>query len=131
MTPNDDDQDASLWSQVETGGIATTAAAALAAISAGIAVRVNELIALADQHGRITIPVRSTCFRSLSYNLATRTMGLLFHDGSTYDHPSVPIYDFLQFVNAPSKGSHYNSHFRGQAVTQFAGSKKQRIKLGR
>ncbi len=120
--PDDDDQNDNL---------ATTAAAALVAISSGIAIRVNELLALADAWGRITIPVSSSCIEKLNYNLATGTLGVVFTDGSTYDYPNTSISSVLEFVNSDSPGRHYNEHFRGQAATQFAGSKKQRIRLGR
>ncbi len=120
--PDEDDQNDNL---------ATMAAAALVAISSGIAIRVNELLALADAWGRITIPVSSSCIGELNYNIATGTMGVVFTDGSTYDYPNTSIASVVQFVNADSKGRYFNENFRGQAATQFAGSKKQRIRLGR
>jgi len=106
-------------------------AAIIAAITSGFTIRAVELLHLARDTGTATIPVRSSCIAEITYNVATGTMGIVFTDGSTYDYPDMSIVSVLQFINAPSHGAYYNQHLRGQAATQFAGSKKQRIRLGR
>jgi hypothetical protein len=128
------DQDNSFQSRASTviQDTAEAAAAALAALASGLVLRAQEILALADEAGHIVIPVHgSSCIAELSYDTVTGTMGVVFLDGAEYDYPSVSMYSFLAFVNARSKGEHYNQHFRGSSPSQFLGSKKQRIKIGR
>jgi hypothetical protein len=106
-------------------------AAALAALASGFALRVHELLALADESGSITVDVDSTAIPELRYDTVTSTMGVTFTDGSEYDVHPVSLAAFLAFVNAPSKGGHWNQHFRGQSASPWQGSTKQRIKIGR
>ena len=98
----------------EVGGAAAGAAAVLAAIAAGVTIRANELLALADRTGRINIDIDSTCIASLAYNYATGAMAVTFTDGSVYPYPPVSMLNFLAFINAKSKGSFFNTYVRGK-----------------
>jgi KTSC domain len=121
--------------QTRVGEVAADAAAAagaaLAAIASGFAIRARELLDLADEFGHIEVPVQSTCIHQLRWDRVTGTMGVTFNDGSEYDVPDVSLFAFLAFVNAPSKGRHWNDHFRDKSATQWAGSTKQKRKIGR
>jgi len=110
---------------------AEATAAALAALASGLVLRAQEILALADDNGQTTIPVRSSCISELQYDTVNSTLKIIFHDGSEYDYPDVSMYSFLALANARSVGSHYNQFFRGTSPTHWAGSKKQRIKIGR
>jgi len=128
------DQDNTFQSRASTviQDTAEAAAAALAALASGLALRAQEILNLADEAGHVTIPVHgSSCISELSYDTVTGTMGIVFVDGYEADYPSISLHSFLAFVNAGSKGSHYNQYFRGTSPSQFLGSKKQRIKIGR
>ena len=98
----------------EVGGAAAGAAAVLAAIAAGVTIRANELVALADRTGRINIDIDSTCIASLAYNIRTGAMAVEFTDGSLYPYPPVSMVNFLRFINAKSLGSFYNAEVRGR-----------------
>jgi hypothetical protein len=98
----------------EEGGAAAGAAAVLGAIAAGITIRANELVALADRTGRINIDIDSTCIASLAYNVRTGAMAVTFTDGSVYPYPPVSMLNFLAFINSKSKGSFYNAYVRGK-----------------
>jgi hypothetical protein len=98
----------------EATGTAAGAAAVLGAIAAGITIRANELVALADRTGRINIDIDSTCIASLAYNYATGAMAVTFTDGSVYPYPPVSMLNFLAFINAKSKGSFFNTYVRGK-----------------
>jgi hypothetical protein len=128
------DQDNSFQSRASTviQDTAEAAAAALAALASGLVLRAQEILALADEAGHVVIPVHgSSCIAELSYDTVTGTMGVVFLDGAEYDYPSVSMRSFLAFVNAFSKGRHYNEHFRDSSPSQFLGSHKQRIRIGR
>jgi hypothetical protein len=98
----------------ELGGAAAGAAAVLAAIAAGVTIRANELLALADRAGRINIEIDSTAISSLAYHLTTGAMAVTFTDGSVYPYPPVSPLNFLRFINASSKGAFYNAEVRGK-----------------
>src|SRR5712692_2695673 len=103
----DEDQQNSFHTRVgETAqAAAMAAAAALSALASGLVLRVQELVALADEAGHIEISVHSTCVAELRYDTVTSTMSVTFTDGSEYDVPSVSIFSFLAFLNSPSKGA--------------------------
>jgi len=124
-------RDAAVEAGMAAGALAAARAAAIAAVRAGNFIRVEVLERIADQTGLINLPVTSSCIASLSYRLGSGIMAVTFRDGSVYDVPDVPVSEFLSFLNARSKGQFWNANFRGRSATQFAGSKKQRIKLGR
>jgi hypothetical protein len=124
-------RDTAVEAGIIAGAAAAGRAAVAAAVRAGTFIRAEVIERIADATGLIDIPVRSSCIASLSYKLGSGMMQVTFMDGSVYDVPDVSVSDFLSFLNSRSKGSHWNRHFRGQSATQFAGSKKQRIKLGR
>jgi KTSC domain len=90
------------------------AAAVLEKIAGGIFIRANELLALADRAGTVTLDFDSSCIRTLHYNLRTGAMAVTFTDGSVYPYPPVTMVDFLSFINAESKGSYYNRYVRGK-----------------
>jgi hypothetical protein len=124
-------RDTAVEAGIIAGAAAAGRAAVAAAVRAGTFIRAEVIERIADATGLIDIPVTSSCIASLSYKLGSGMMQVTFMDGSVYDVPDVSVSDFVSFLNARSKGSHWNRHFRGQSATQFAGSKKQRIKLGR
>jgi hypothetical protein len=95
-------------------GLVSAAAAALAAIAAGAVIRANELLSLADRAGTVNLTFDSTCIRSLSYNIRTGAMAVTFTDSSVYPYPPVSMINFLEFINADSKGSFYNAKVRGK-----------------
>src|SRR5713226_4032784 len=106
------DQDNTFQSRASTviQDTAEAAAAALAALASGLVLRVQEILNLADEAGHVTIPVHgSSCISELSYDTITGTMGVIFLDGSEYDYPNVAMLSFLAFVNARSKGEHFNA----------------------
>jgi hypothetical protein len=130
----DDDQDNSFQERPSTviQDAAAATAAALAALASGFVLRAQEILALADDLGHVVIPVHgSSCISEISYDTVTGTMGVVFVDGYEADYPNVSMYSFLAFVNASSKGQHFNAYFRGSSPSQFLGSHKQRFKIGR
>ena len=58
------------------------------------------------------IPVDSSAIRAVGYDGSTLTVE--FHTGRTYDHPGVPYSVYEGLMQAPSKGSFYNSYIRGR-----------------
>jgi hypothetical protein len=98
----------------EVGGAAAGAAAVLAALAAGVTIRANELLALADRAGTLGIDIDSTAISSLAYNVRTGAMAVTFTDGSVYPYPPVSMLNFLRFINASSKGLFYNKYVRGK-----------------
>ena len=64
-----------------------------------------------EEEQEISVPVRSSCISSLSWR--DETVTVTFHRGGSgsYDYPcSIEL--FKEFVNAPSVGAFFNSHFR-------------------
>src|ERR1700730_3191847 len=98
----------------EVGGAAAGAAAVLGALAAGVTIRANELLALADRVGTVNLDFDSSCIASLAYNIRTGAMAVSFTDGSVYPYPPVSMLNFLAFINAKSKGSFYNHYVRGR-----------------
>jgi hypothetical protein len=98
----------------EVGGTAAGAAAVLAALAAGVTIRANELLALADRAGTVSLDFDSSCIASLAYNVRTGAMAVTFTDGSVYPYPPVSMLNFLAFINAKSKGSFFNAYVRGK-----------------
>jgi len=88
-------------------------AATIAAVSAGAILELKEFLTLADHNGDTEIPVEgSSCIAVLKYNHDSREVTVVFNDGSDYYYPDVPPNLFLEWVNAPSKGSYYNAYVR-------------------
>lgn len=124
---DDDDLQRQTLEQREAGPTAgEAAAAALAALASGFALRVQELVHLADSVGDITIPVQSSVISELRYNLQTRVVGAAFVDGSDYEWSEISAYNFLEWLNASSKGAFFNERVRGQWGTWPIGSTKQK-----
>lgn len=95
-------------------GALGAAAAALVALRMGAKLGAEQIIALAGKEGKVTIQVRSAAIAQLAYAIESGDLEVTFHDGSVYYWPQVSIVDFTAFVNAPSKGVHFNRHFRGK-----------------
>ena len=110
-----EDQQNTFQSPLELGGeAAIAAAAALAALASGAVLRAQEVVALADESGEVEIPVTSTCIESLRYRLISGNLDVTFTDGSVYPYHRVPMFNFLRWLNAPSRGSFFNSEVRGR-----------------
>ena len=109
---DDDDQRASF--QSPESGAAAAAAAALAALVSGAILRAQEVLALADELGQFETEVESSCIETLGYNVGTGLLTVSFLDGSQYQIPTVSMWNFLRFLNAPSKGGFWNSEVRGR-----------------
>lgn len=103
-----------------TGGLI---ASALAAIRYGGQLSAQQIIALAEETGKISIPVRSNCIASVEYNVSSGDMEITFVDGSVYYYPNTTMFNFLEFINSESKGSFYNRFLRG-AHNLIMGKKK-------
>lgn len=93
---------------------ATALAAALAALASGAVLRIQEIIALADDSGDTEIEVDSTCVEFLRYNHSTGYLVVGLTDGSEWPYQGVSMFNFLAFANAPSKGGFFNSEVRGR-----------------
>jgi len=89
--------------------------AALALVESGSELRVQDLLDLVDHFGDIDVSVDSTCIASLSYSQRTARVRMTFTDGSVYTtrHP-MRLIDFQRWINAPSKGGHFNAEIRGR-----------------
>jgi len=111
-----DDQQDSFQSQASAAvsDLAGAAAATLAAIGSGLAVRAREIMELADEAGVIQIPIDSTCVEHLEYHTITGLLNVTLTDGSTWPYHSTSMFNLLSWLNAPSKGGFYNSVVRGQ-----------------
>jgi hypothetical protein len=55
--------------------------------------------------------VNSSAIRAVGYDGYTLTVE--FHSGRIYDHPGVPYFVYMEFMNAPSLGEFYSRHIRG------------------
>ena len=111
-----DDQQDSFQSQASAAvsDLAGAAAATLAAIASGLAVRAREVLELADEAGVIQIPIDSTCVEHLEYHTFTGNLNVTLTDGSTWPYHSVSMFSLLAWLNASSKGAFFNSVVRGQ-----------------
>lgn len=58
------------------------------------------------------IQVDSSAIRAVGYDGHTLTVE--FHTGRIYDHPGVPYYVYVEFMNAASLGNYYSRHIRGR-----------------
>lgn len=70
--------------------------------------------AISEREHAIRVPVQSSAIEEIEYNTEDETMAVTFTDGSQYDYPSIRRDQFMEFVNAPSKGSFFNANVRGQ-----------------
>ena len=111
-----DDQQDSFQSQASTAvsDLAGAAAATLAAIASGFAVRAREILELADEAGVIQIPIDSTCVEHLEYHTVTGLLKVTLTDGSTWPYHSISMFNLLSWLNADSKGAFFNRYVRGQ-----------------
>ncbi len=111
-----DDQQDSFQSQASTAvsDLAGAAAATLAAIASGLAVRAREIMELADEAGVIQIPIDSTCIAHLEYHTVTGNLNVTFVDGAMYPYHRVSMFNLLSWLNADSKGAFFNRYVRGQ-----------------
>jgi hypothetical protein len=117
------DDDDHAFSASGSDQAATAAGLTLAAIITGAFARARDIIALADSYGVARVPVSSTCISQLAYHVISGDLEVHFHDGSIYFYPQESMTDFLAFVNARSKGSHYNRYWRNKRT--FIQSKKK------
>ena len=112
-----DDQQNTFQSPLELGGeAASAAAAALAALASGAVLRAQEVLALADESGEVDIPVTSSCIAAFRYRLISGNLDVTFTDGSVYPYHRVSMFNFLRWLNDPSKGSYFNANVRGQWI---------------
>lgn len=110
-----EDQQNTFQSPLELGGeAASAAAAALAALASGAVLRAQEVLALADESGEVDIPVTSTCIAAFRYRLVSGNLDVTFTDGSVYPYHRVSMFNFLRWLNAPSRGSFFNAEVRGR-----------------
>jgi len=110
-----EDQQNTFQSPLELGGeAASAAAAALAALASGAVLRAQEVLALADESGEVDIPVTSSCIAAFRYRLISGNLDVTFTDGSVYPYHRVSMFSFLGWLNATSKGSHFNANVRGK-----------------
>ena len=58
--------------------------------------------------------VNSSAISKIGYNPGNRLLIIQFHNGRTYDIPGVPEHIYQSLMNAPSKGSYFNSHIKGR-----------------
>lgn len=104
--------------QTRAAEIATDAAAAasvaLAALASGAVLRAQEILALADDTGNATFPIRSTCVAQLLYNIESGDTLVTLTDGSEWPYHQISMINFLRFLNAASPGSFYNAEVRGR-----------------
>ena len=98
----------------DAGAAASALTAALAALASGAVLRVQEILALADDAGDTEIEVESTCVAFLRYNNATGYLIVGLQDGSEWPYQGVSMFNFLRFANAQSKGSFFNTEVRGR-----------------
>lgn len=119
MTPGPDDPEEEYPQQgfsprSRLAEAAEVVAAATAALASGALLRVQEIIALADELGEFEGEVSSSFIDSLGYNVTTNTVTAVFSDGSVWQWPNIPIADFLRWWNASSKGAFFNREVRGR-----------------
>jgi len=57
------------------------------------------------------IAVSSSNIRSIGWSDLGGTLEVEFHQGRVYHYPHVKKADYLAFLNAPSKGRHFQAHY--------------------
>ena len=62
----------------------------------------------------VSVPVNSSAIDRLEYDTQNEAMVVTFTDGTIYDYPGIRQDQFMQFVNAPSKGVFFNAYVRGR-----------------
>jgi hypothetical protein len=60
------------------------------------------------------IQVNSSAIRAVGYDYDGSTLTVEFHTGRVYDHPGVPYWVYMEFMNASSMGAYYNQNIRGK-----------------
>jgi hypothetical protein len=60
------------------------------------------------------IQVNSSAIRAVGYDYDGSVLTVEFHTGRVYDHPGVPYWVYMEFMNASSMGAYYNGHIRGR-----------------
>jgi hypothetical protein len=58
------------------------------------------------------IQVQSSAIAAVGYD--GYTLSVQFHTGRIYDHPGVPLWVYMEFMNASSLGEYYNRNIRGK-----------------
>jgi hypothetical protein len=58
--------------------------------------------------------VQSSALRSVGYDAGSQTLAITFVSGSTYEYSGVPRSVYEGLLSAPSKGSYFNTHVKGQ-----------------
>lgn len=59
------------------------------------------------------MPVNSSNIDSIGYDENTQTLRVRFLNGSLYEYRNVPLMEFEQLKQAPSKGSYLNRNIKG------------------
>ena len=56
--------------------------------------------------------VKSTAIKSIGYDPNRRILRVQFPSGKIYEYSEVSLMDFAVFMNAPSKGSHFQHYIK-------------------
>jgi hypothetical protein len=59
-------------------------------------------------------PVDSSNIEAIGHHPESNTLRVKFLTGATYDYHDVPPESYQALVNAPSAGSHFHKHIKGQ-----------------
>lgn len=60
------------------------------------------------------IDVVSSTILSIGYNESLQTLRIQFHNGILYEYYNLPLVEFEQFMNSPSKGEYLSHNLRGK-----------------
>jgi hypothetical protein len=67
------------------------------------------------------IPVqKSESIKAIGYEPTTRELHVQFHSGATYSYPGITPEQHTAFVNADSKGRHFQSFIRSTKAKKAA-----------
>ena len=58
--------------------------------------------------------VQSSALRSVGYDGGQQTLVITFQSGGTYEYSGVPRSVYEELMRAPSKGTYFNAHVKGQ-----------------
>jgi hypothetical protein len=69
-----------------------------------------------SERGRAVVmqDVQSSALRSVGYDGGQQTLVITFQSGSTYEYGGVPRKVYEELMRAPSKGTYFNAHVKGQ-----------------
>jgi hypothetical protein len=73
----------------------------------------QQLVDMADNKGYIYISTNSSYVEAICYDLFTGNMVVVIN-GMEYAYYGRSLHELYRFVNAPSKGSFYNTYVRGR-----------------